>query len=104
MTGFCVCTKVGSTAVVMQYTRKLQNPARTGFECIKVTFEYMKPLRVLHCGSELSDNDFGKVIKRSVCKVYIFTDLDKADKQSIEEEITAGEKTLMKLFCKWPVS
>ena len=40
---------------------------------------------VLHGGSGLSDDDFREAVRRGVCKINIFTDLDKAGKAGIEE-------------------
>ncbi len=39
---------------------------------------------VLHGGSGLSDSDFRTAVKRGICKVNIFTDIDKAGKAGIE--------------------
>ena len=53
---------------------------------------------VLHGGSGLSDSDFREAIENGICKVNIFTDIDKAGKQGIEEGLAAGEKTMMGLI------
>ena len=53
---------------------------------------------VLHGGSGLSDEDFKLAVKRGVCKVNIFTDIDKAGKAGVEEGIAAGAKTMMGLI------
>ena len=53
---------------------------------------------VLHGGSGLSDNDFREAAKRGICKVNIFTDLDKAGKAGIDQGIQAGAGTLMNLI------
>ena len=53
---------------------------------------------VLHGGSGLSDSDFRTAIQRGICKVNIFTDIDKAGKAGVEEGIAAGAKTLMGLI------
>ena len=53
---------------------------------------------VLHGGSGLSDSDFRTAVQRGICKVNIFTDIDKAGKAGIEEGIAAGAKTLMGLI------
>ena len=53
---------------------------------------------VLHGGSGLSDDDFREAARRGVCKVNIFTDLDKAGKAGIERGLQAGANTLMQLI------
>jgi fructose-bisphosphate aldolase class II len=53
---------------------------------------------VLHGGSGLSDDDFRTAVQQGVCKVNIFTDIDKAGKAGIEEGLAAGAKTLMGLI------
>ena len=53
---------------------------------------------VLHGGSGLSDDDFRTAVRKGVCKVNIFTDLDKAGKAGIEAGIKAGAKTMMGLI------
>ena len=53
---------------------------------------------VLHGGSGLSDDDFRIAIRKGICKVNIFTDIDKAGKAGVEEGLAAGAKTLMGLI------
>lgn len=53
---------------------------------------------VLHGGSGLADEDFREAAKRGICKVNIFTDLDKAGKRGAEEGLKAGAATLMGLI------
>jgi fructose-bisphosphate aldolase class II len=53
---------------------------------------------VLHGGSGLSDDDFRIAISKGICKVNIFTDIDKAGKAGVEEGLAAGAKTLMGLI------
>lgn len=53
---------------------------------------------VLHGGSGLSDSDFRTAVGAGVCKVNIFTDLDKAGKAGIEQGLAAGAKTMMGLM------
>ena len=53
---------------------------------------------VLHGGSGLSDSDFQVAIQRGICKVNIFTDLDKAGKAGVERGLAAGASTLMGLI------
>lgn len=53
---------------------------------------------VLHGGSGLADNDFREAVRRGICKVNIFTDLDKAGKAGIEKGLHVGQNTLMNLI------
>ena len=53
---------------------------------------------VLHGGSGLSDLDFRTAVKEGVCKINIFTDIDKAGKAGIEEGISAGSDSMMALI------
>ncbi len=53
---------------------------------------------VLHGGSGLSDDDFREAAGCGVCKVNIFTDLDKAGKAGIEQGLQAGANTLMQMI------
>jgi len=53
---------------------------------------------VLHGGSGLSDDDFRKAVEKGVCKVNIFTDLDKAGKAGIEKGLQENAGTMMSLL------
>ena len=53
---------------------------------------------VLHGGSGLSDHDFREAVSRDICKVNIFTDIDKAGKRGIEKGLAAGAGTMMGLI------
>ncbi|MBQ7800988.1 MAG: class II fructose-bisphosphate aldolase [Oscillospiraceae bacterium] len=53
---------------------------------------------VLHGGSGLSDEDFRTAVREGVCKVNIFTDIDKAGKAGIEEGLAAGARSMMGLI------
>lgn len=53
---------------------------------------------VLHGGSGLSDDDFRIAVREGICKINIFTDIDKAGKAGIEEGLAAGAKTMMGLI------
>ena len=53
---------------------------------------------VLHGGSGLSDSDFRTAVGKGVCKVNIFTDIDKAGKAGIEEGLSAGAASMMALI------
>jgi fructose-bisphosphate aldolase class II len=53
---------------------------------------------VLHGGSGLADDDFRKAVEKGVCKVNIFTDLDKAGKAGIEKGLQENAGTMMSLL------
>lgn len=53
---------------------------------------------VLHGGSGLADDDFRIAVEKGICKVNIFTDLDKAGKAGIEQGLGEGSKTIMSLI------
>ena len=53
---------------------------------------------VLHGGSGLSDSDFRTAIQKGICKINIFTDVDKAGKAGIEEGLAAGAASLKSLI------
>lgn len=53
---------------------------------------------VLHGGSGLADKDFREAVRRGICKINIFTDLDKAGKAGAEEALKAGAGTLMNMM------
>ncbi len=53
---------------------------------------------VLHGGSGLSDDDFREAARRGICKVNIFTDLDKAGKAGAEKGLREGAASLMGLI------
>ena len=53
---------------------------------------------VLHGGSGLSDSDFRTAIAKGICKINIFTDIDKAGKAGIEEGLSAGAGSIMALI------
>lgn len=53
---------------------------------------------VLHGGSGLSDQDFRMAVERGICKINIFTDIDKAGKRGIEEGLAAGCTSMRELM------
>ena len=53
---------------------------------------------VLHGGSGLSNDDFKQAVSLGICKVNIFTDIDKAGKAGIEKGLAAGVKSMMGLI------
>ena len=73
-------------------------PPKLDFERISAISEKTGLPLVLHGGSGLSDDDFCIAVKRGICKVNIFTDIDKAGKAGVEAGLAAGEKTMMGLI------
>lgn len=53
---------------------------------------------VLHGGSGLADSDFRTAVLEGICKVNIFTDIDKAGRAGIEAGLAAGAKTMLELI------
>lgn len=53
---------------------------------------------VLHGGSGLSDDDFHQAIRRGICKVNIFTDMDRAGKQGMERALSGGAASLSEVI------
>lgn len=96
---FAVRTGVDSLAVAVgnahgdyKFTPKLD------FDRIAEIEEATKLPLVLHGGSGLSDDDFKIAVQKGVCKVNIFTDIDKAGKTGIEAGIKAGADSMYKLI------
>lgn len=73
-------------------------PPKLDFDRISTIAERTQLPLVLHGGSGLADDDFREAVGRGICKVNIFTDIDKAGKRGVELGIAAGEKTMMGLI------
>ncbi len=73
-------------------------PPKLDFERITAISEHTGIPLVLHGGSGLSDYDFHEAIKRGVCKVNIFTDIDRAGKEGIKKGLEAGAASLSALI------
>ena len=73
-------------------------PPKLDFERIETIAKSTGLPLVFHGGSGLSDEDFRIAIEKGICKVNIFTDIDKAGKAGIEEGLKAGAKTMMGLI------
>ena len=73
-------------------------PPKLDFERIEAIAARTGLPLVLHGGSGLSDSDFRTAVQKGVCKVNIFTDIDKAGKAGIEEGIAAGASSMMTLI------
>lgn len=73
-------------------------PPKLDFERIRTIAEKTGLPLVLHGGSGLADADFRRAVSEGICKVNIFTDLDKAGKAGIEQGLASGAKSLMGLI------
>ena len=73
-------------------------PPRLDFDRISAIAELTRTPLVLHGGSGLSDDDFREAACRGICKVNIFTDLDKAGKAGIEKGLQSRAGTVMQLI------
>ena len=73
-------------------------PPELDFERIKTISEMTNTPLVLHGGSGLADDDFKQAVSFGICKVNIFTDIDKAGKAGIERGLAEGAKTMMGLI------
>ena len=73
-------------------------PPKLDFERIETIAGRTGLPLVLHGGSGLSDSDFRTAVQKGVCKVNIFTDIDKAGKAGVEEGLAAGASSMMALI------
>lgn len=73
-------------------------PPKLDFERIRKISEMTDLPLVLHGGSGLSNDDFRQAVSCGICKVNIFTDIDKAGKAGIERGLAAGAKSMMGLI------
>ena len=73
-------------------------PPRLDFDRIEAIAGRTALPLVLHGGSGLADSDFRTAIQRGICKINIFTDLDKAGKFGAETGLKADARTMMGLI------
>lgn len=73
-------------------------PPKLDFERIRKISQMTDLPLVLHGGSGLSNDDFKQAVSLGICKVNIFTDIDKAGKAGIEKGLAAGAKSMMGLI------
>lgn len=73
-------------------------PPKLDFDRITSIAETTHLPLVLHGGSGLSDDDFRLATKHGICKVNIFTDIDKAGRAGIEEGLAAGANSVFSLI------
>ncbi|MDY4693668.1 MAG: class II fructose-bisphosphate aldolase [Blautia sp.] len=73
-------------------------PPRLDFDRIsEISAKTGLPL-VLHGGSGLADEDFRTAVKRGICKINIFTDLEKAGKEGAQKALEDGVPSLTKMI------
>ena len=73
-------------------------PPKLDFERIETIRDIVGIPLVLHGGSGLADDDFRIAIQKGICKVNIFTDIDKEGKQGIEKGLANGAKSMCELI------
>lgn len=73
-------------------------PPKLDFERIGTIAEKTGLPLVLHGGSGLSDSDFRTAAKKGICKVNIFTDIDKAGKAGAEAGLRSGAGSMTELM------
>ena len=73
-------------------------PPKLDFERIETIAARTGLPLVLHGGSGLADDDFRIAVEKGICKVNIFTDLDKAGKAGVEKGLQSGARTMMGLI------
>ncbi len=96
---FAVLTGIDSLAVAVGNAHgDYKFPPRLDFGRIEAIARSTGLPLVLHGGSGLSDSDFRTAVQKGICKVNIFTDIDKAGKAGIEEGLKAGASSMTSLI------
>ena len=96
---FAVRTGIDALAVAVGNAHgDYKFPPRLDFERIRRIAELTQLPLVLHGGSGLADSDFRRAVSEGICKVNIFTDLNRAGRLGIEEGLRAGAGTIMSLI------
>lgn len=75
-----------------------QFPPKLDFERIHIIAQETGLPLVLHGGSGLADEDFRRAVREGICKINIFTDLDKAGKAGIEKGLQEGARSMTGLI------
>lgn len=92
-------TRVDSLAVAVGNAHgEYVFPPKLDFERIEAIAHRTGIPLVLHGGSGLSDEDFHQAVQKGICKVNIFTDLDKAGRAGLEKGLAEGARTITKLI------
>ena len=96
---FAVLTGIDSLAVAVGNAHgDYKFPPRLDFGRIEAIAGSTGLPLVLHGGSGLSDSYFLTAVQKGICKVNIFTDIDKAGKAGIEEGLKAGASSITSLI------
>lgn len=69
-------------------------PPKLDFERIETIYKLTGIPLVLHGGSGLADSDFRTAVKKGICKINIFTDLDKAGSKGLAAAMADGITTV----------
>lgn len=78
-------TKVDALAVAVGNAHgEYKFPPKLDFERISTISSLTSIPLVLHGGSGLADSDFTEAVRRGICKINIFTDLDNASADGLE--------------------
>lgn len=73
-------------------------PPKLDFKRIEMIKDRTGLPLVLHGGSGLKDESFRIAVEKGICKINIFTDLDKAGKAGIERGLRESAKSMMGLI------
>lgn len=73
-------------------------PPKLDFDRITTIAKRVGIPLVLHGGSGLCDSDFQTAVREGVCKVNIFTDLDRAGREGIEKGLKEGAGAMTALI------
>ena len=73
-------------------------PPKLDFDRIRTIADRTRIPLVLHGGSGLADDDFTRAVSEGICKINIFTDIDKAGKAGLEKGLAAGAGSMCDLI------
>ncbi len=73
-------------------------PPKLDFDRIRTIADKTQIPLVLHGGSGLADDDFSRAVQNGICKINIFTDIDKAGRAGIESGLASGASSMCGLI------
>ncbi len=73
-------------------------PPKLDFDRIRIISEMTDIPLVLHGGSGLSDDDFRTAVSLGICKINIFTDIDKAGRNGAKKAIDEGVTVMREML------
>ena len=92
-------TKVDALAVAVGNAHgDYKFPPKLDFDRIRTISQRTDLPLVLHGGSGLADDDFTRAVGEGVCKINIFTDIDKAGRAGMEKGLDSGAKSMCDLI------